>query len=87
MITQHIAREVFQERELHFQILVLDRQLFIWIGTEPPRLSNLSLAIPTHMVTVGPRCCAVLPQRWLADLGARPAGPRSLSHLTAAWSR
>lgn len=57
MITQHNARESFQGRQLHFQILVLDRQLFIWIGLEPPRLGNLSLAMPTHMVTADCGAC------------------------------
>jgi hypothetical protein len=50
MLEQHLATDVFQDQHLHFQIVVLDRQLFIWIGTEPACLNNLCLATPTRMV-------------------------------------
>lgn len=61
-IVEHRASDVFQDQQLHFQVVVLDRQLFIWIGVEPPRLSNLCMAMPTRLDPI-PSATSLLPGR------------------------
>ena len=51
MIQQHVAADMFQETQLHFQIVVLERQIFAWIGVAPAKLSTLCLATPTRLVS------------------------------------
>ena len=50
MLQQHTAADTFQDQAVHFHIVVLQKQIFAWIGTTPPRLSNLCLATPTRLV-------------------------------------
>ena len=41
---------------VHFQILPLPRQLYIWIGMGTPNMANLCLAMPTRLVRPGTAC-------------------------------
>jgi hypothetical protein len=34
---------------LHFQLLELPRQLYLWVGAGAPRMGNLCVAVPTRM--------------------------------------
>jgi hypothetical protein len=68
MIEQHVAADMFQETQLHFQIVVLERQIFAWIGVAPPRLSTLCLATPTRLVST-----AALPAPLFAGLLVQPS--------------
>lgn len=90
-IVEHRASDVFQDQQLHFQVVVLDRQLFIWIGVEPPRLSNLCMAMPTRLVS-RPRCVVSSQPACPAGLGSAPldrsaAGSHPFSHFAAPWAR
>ena len=77
MIEQHVAADIFQETPLHFQIVVLERQIFAWIGVAPPRLSNLCLATPTRLVR------AAAYSRRLAALLLQPARDPAVSPALA----
>lgn len=52
---QHTASDVYNDQQLFFQILVLERQLYCWIGLAPARLSTLCLATPTPLVRAAAR--------------------------------
>ena len=47
---QHTATDTFNDQQLFFQILVLERQLYCWVGTAQARMSTLTLAMPTPLV-------------------------------------
>lgn len=47
---QHTATDTFNDQQLFFQILVLERQLYCWVGTAQGRMSTLTLAMPTPRV-------------------------------------
>lgn len=49
MLQQHTASDVYQDQQIFFQIVVLERQIFAWAGTAPPRMGNLCLAMPTRL--------------------------------------
>jgi hypothetical protein len=67
MIEQHVAADMFQETQLHFQIVVLERQIFVWIGVAPPRLSTLCLATPTRLVSAAALPAELLPVCWCSQ--------------------
>ncbi|PSC72300.1 phosphoglycolate phosphatase [Micractinium conductrix] len=45
----HTASDSYQDTPVYFQIVVLERQIFAWVGVAPPRLANLQLAMPTRL--------------------------------------
>ncbi len=50
-LVQHTFSAMFQEeQQLFFQLVVLPRQIYAWVGTAPPRLTSLCLAVPTRLV-------------------------------------
>lgn len=50
-LVQHTFSATFQEeQQLFFQLVVLPRQIYAWVGTAPPRLTSLCLAVPTRLV-------------------------------------
>lgn len=50
-LVQHTFSATFQEeQQLFFQLVILQRQIFAWVGTAPPRLASLCLATPTRLV-------------------------------------
>lgn len=84
---QHTASDVFNEQQLFFQVLVLERQLYCWIGAAPGRLSTLCLATPTRLVRGRRRRRRRWCQSSLAGSHHTPhcnAGPRTRCHLAAA---
>ena len=50
----HTASDSYQDTPVYFQIVVLERQIFAWVGVAPPRLANLQLAMPTRLVSRQP---------------------------------
>lgn len=60
-LSQHFAQDVYQEQPLFFHIIVLERQIYAWIGVAPPRLGSLCLATPTPLVRRRRRCRCCLP--------------------------
>lgn len=54
-LVQHTFSAIYQEQQqLFFQLVVLQRQIFAWVGTAPPRLASLCLATPTRLVRLPP---------------------------------
>ena len=97
MLQQHTAADTFQDQALHFHIVVLQQQIFAWIGTTPPRLSNLCLATPTRLVPPAACCrrrhCVLPPNRQHCPVRLEnvhldtAAGPCALCHVAAAQPR
>lgn len=75
-LQQHTATDIFQEQQLFFQIIVLERQIYAWVGVAPARLSTLCLATPTPLVRAQPTRCQRL-AAWLPAAGLPPLLPVS----------
>ncbi|KAL4450043.1 hypothetical protein ABPG77_010712 [Micractinium sp. CCAP 211/92] len=66
-LVQHTFSATFQEeQQLFFQLVVLQRQIYAWVGTAPPRLTSLCLAVPTRLDPV-PAATSLLPGPSAAD--------------------
>ncbi|KAL4452358.1 hypothetical protein ABPG75_008020 [Micractinium tetrahymenae] len=66
-LVQHAFSATYQEEhQLFFQLVVLERQIFAWVGTAPPRLASLCLATPTRLDPV-PAATSLLPGPGTAD--------------------
>lgn len=66
-LVQHTFSAIYQEQQqLFFQLVVLQRQIFAWVGTAPPRLASLCLATPTRLDPV-PAATSLLPGPGAAD--------------------
>lgn len=65
-LAQHFAQDVYQEQPLYFQIIVLERQIYAWIGSAPPRLGSLCMATPTPLVRRRRRRCRRCCPKWPA---------------------
>lgn len=49
----HCFSEECDDVPVHFQLLLLAQQVYIWVALGAPRLGNLTLAMPTRLVGVG----------------------------------
>lgn len=47
-LTEHQFTDLHEETPVHFQIIRLEKQLFVWMGTQA-NMGNLCLAMPTRM--------------------------------------
>lgn len=68
---QHSFTALYQEQQLFFQVIMLQRQIFAWIGIAPPRLSTLCLATPTPLVRHRRTVVAVSPSTCILTLFRR----------------
>ena len=75
-LSQHCFTAALNDVPVHFQVVQLERQLYIWVGVGAPRLGALVMAVPTRLVRRG----ALLLQLLLlhAAAAAAPAAPRAL---------
>ncbi len=39
-----------QDMPIHFQLILLARQIYIWVGLGTPKLGNMCVATPTRLV-------------------------------------
>lgn len=49
-LEHHLFSDVFQDTPVHFQIVQLARQLYIWVGVGTSNMDNLCVATPTRLV-------------------------------------
>jgi hypothetical protein len=53
---QHTFTETTPDATLHFQILDIGRQIYVWMSTGTTSLSQLAFGIQTQVVSNGSRC-------------------------------
>lgn len=81
--------EVTPDAKLHFQVIDLGRQLYVWVGTQP-KLANMFFAIKSPAVSRGSErkaCTTAWSSILCADASCRP-GPSPAHRLCChPWRR